>query len=145
MRPQAASFGRAHGAPKTHKDFTDLPTFRPIIDTTTTPHYNVGKFLASLLNPLTLNQFNLNDTFDAVSAIKAIPPGLFDEDYRFVSFDVVSLFTNVPLKRTIDLVLKRVFDEKFINTTLSSAHLKSSFPIHVAKQRFRLTIEFTNK
>ena len=59
MRPQAASFGRAHGAPKTHKDFTDLPTFRPIIDTTTTPHYNVGKFLASLLNPLTLNQFKL--------------------------------------------------------------------------------------
>ena len=76
MRPRAASFGRAHGAPKTHKDFIDLPTFRPIIDTTTTPHYNVGKFHASLLNPLTLNQFNLNDTFDAVSAIKAIPPGM---------------------------------------------------------------------
>ena len=72
------------------------------------------KFLASLLNPLTLNQFNLNDTFDAVSAIKAIPPGLLDEDYRFVSFDVVSLFTNVPLKWTIDLVLKRLSDEKLI-------------------------------
>ena len=79
MRPQAASFGRAHGAPKTHKDFTDLPTFRSMVDTTTTPHYNVGKFLALLLNPLTLNQFNLNDTFDAVSKIKAIPTGLFDE------------------------------------------------------------------
>ena len=26
MRPKAASFGRAHGAPKTQKDFIDLPT-----------------------------------------------------------------------------------------------------------------------
>ena len=113
----------------------------PIIDTTTTPHYNVGKFLASLLNPLTLNQFNLNDTFDAVSAIKAIPSGLFDEGYRFVSFDVVSLFTNVPLKRTIDLVLKRVFDEKLINTTLSKRTLKKLISDSCSKTAF----SFDNK
>ena len=37
MRPQPASFSPANGMPKTHKHFTDLPTFRPIIDTTTTP------------------------------------------------------------------------------------------------------------
>ena len=141
MRPQAASSGRAHGAPKTHKDFTDLPVFRPIINTTTTPHYNVGKFLSSLLNPLTLNQFNLNDTFDAVLAIKAIPPGLFDEGYRFVSFDVVSLFTYVLLKRTIDLVLKRVFDEKLINTTLSKRTLKKLISDSCSKTAF----SFDNK
>ena len=136
MRPKAASFGRAHGAPKTHKDFIDLPTFRPIIDTTTTPHYNVGKFLASLLNLLTLNQFNLNDTFDAVSAIKAIPSGLFDEGYRFVSFDVVSPFTNVPVKPTIDLVLKQLFDEKLINTTLSKRTLKKLISNSCSKTAF---------
>ena len=50
MRPKAASLGRVHGLPKTHKQYSDIPAFRPIIDTTTTPHYNVGKFLASLLN-----------------------------------------------------------------------------------------------
>ena len=81
-------------------------------------------FSLHFLNPLTLNRFSLNDIFDAVSAIKAISLSLFDEGYRFVSFDVVSLFTNVPLKRTIDLVLKRVFDEKLINTTLSKRTLK---------------------
>ena len=98
MRPKTASFGQAHGMPKTHKAFIDLPAFLPIVDTTSTPHYNVGKFLSSLLNPLTINDYNLRDSFHAVSAIKSIPQNVFDEGYRFVSFDVVSLFTNVPLK-----------------------------------------------
>ena len=94
-----------------------MPAFRLIIDTTTTPHYNVGKSLALLLNPLIINYCNFKDTFDAVSAIKAIPQNLFDQGYRFVSFHVESLFTNVPLKRTINLVLSRVFKDKSIDTT----------------------------
>ena len=74
MRPKASSFGRAHGMPKIHKTYTDIPLFRPIdiVDTTTTPHYNVGKFLSSLLNPLTIDEYHLTDSFEAVSAIKAI-------------------------------------------------------------------------
>ena len=120
----ASSFGRAHGMPKIHKTYTDIPLFRPIVDTTTTPHYNVGKFLSSLLNPLTINEYHLTDSFEAVSAIKAIPQNLFDEGFRFVSFDIESLFTNVPLKRTLNLVLKRVFTDGLIDTTLSKRTLK---------------------
>ena len=66
----------------------------------------------------------MKDTFDAVSAIKAIPQDLFDQGYRFVSFDVESLFTNMPLKRTINMVLSRVFDDKSIDTTLQKRTLK---------------------
>ena len=29
MQPKTASFGGAHGMPKTHKSFKDLPAFRP--------------------------------------------------------------------------------------------------------------------
>ena len=93
------------------------------------------------MRELTLNQFNLNDTFDAVSAIMAIPPGLFDEGYRFVSFDAVSLFTNVPLKRTVGLGLKRVFDEKLINTTLCKRTLKKFISDSCSKTAF----SFDNK
>ena len=53
MRPKTAQVGRAHGLPKIHKKYTDLPSFRPIIDRRNTPHYGVGKFLTHLLNPLT--------------------------------------------------------------------------------------------
>ena len=35
---------------------------------------------------------------------------------RFVSTDVISLFTNVPLQKTIN-ILKKVYVEKVINTT----------------------------
>ena len=34
------------------------------------------------------------------------------------------LFTSVPLKRTIDLILKRVFEDKMVNTTLTKRTLK---------------------
>ena len=46
LRPITAHFGRAHSLPKTHKKLDTLPTFGPIIDTTNTPHYNIGKFLS---------------------------------------------------------------------------------------------------
>ena len=62
-RPKTTSFGRADCMPKTHKSFKDLLAFWPIVDTTATPHYNVGKFLSSLLNPLTMNDYNLRDSF----------------------------------------------------------------------------------
>ena len=124
MRPKASSFGQAHGMPNIHKNYTDIPLFRPIVETNTMPHYNVGKFLSSLLNLLTFNEYNFTDSFKAVSAIKAIQQNLFDERFRFVSFDIESLFTNLPLKRTLNLVLKRVFTDGLIDTTLSKRTLK---------------------
>ena len=91
---------RAHGLPKIHKKYTDLPSFRPIIDTTNTPHYGVGKFLTRLLNPLTQNVYSIKDSFEAVDHICSIPTELFNEGYHYFSFDVTSLFTNVPLNKT---------------------------------------------
>ncbi|XP_066930298.1 uncharacterized protein [Clytia hemisphaerica] len=124
MRPKSARLGRAHGLPKTHKNFECLPKFRPIVDTTGTPHYGIGKYLSSLLNPLTQNEFTLKDSFDASSRINQIPKELFDEGFKYVSFDVVSLFTNVPLKKTIDIILKRVYDQELITTKLQKRTLK---------------------
>ena len=46
---------------------------------------------------------------------------MFDQGYRFVSYvsyDVASLFTNVPLQKTINIISKVVYVEKVINTTL---------------------------
>ena len=107
-----------HELPKTHKAYANLPSFRPIIDTTSTPYYNIGKFLSSLLQPLTHNDYNLKDSFDAVKRIRSVPPELFDDDYQFVSFNVQSLFTNEPVKKTINIILDRVYNKKLINTNL---------------------------
>ena len=95
LRRRAAHFSRAHGLPKMHKHYENTPKFRPINDTTGTPHYNVGKFLTELLNPFDHNEYTFRDSFHAVSDLKSIPNGLFTQGYRLVSFDLVSLFTNV--------------------------------------------------
>ena len=42
----------------------------------------------------------------------------------FISLDVASLFTNVPLKKTVNIILKRIYNEKQIPTSLSKRSLK---------------------
>ena len=41
-----------------------------------------------------------------------------------MSLDVKSLFTNVPLQKTLDVILKRVYTEKKIQTKLTKRTLK---------------------
>ena len=43
---------------------------------------------------------------------------MFDQGYRFASFDDVSLFTNVPLQKSIYTIFKKVYVKKVINTTI---------------------------
>jgi hypothetical protein len=80
--------------------------------------------LSSLLNPLTLNDHSLSDSFDAVTNINNIPKHLFQEGYQFVSFDVESLFTNVLLSRTVKIILDCIYKDELIATTLKKRTLK---------------------
>ena len=108
-----------------HKHFDNIPSFRPIVDTTRTTHYSIGKYLSELLNSLTQNEYSLRDSFDAANRINRIIPLIQEnEEYMFVLLDVVSLFTNVSLRKTFNIMLKRVYSEKLINTSLSKHSLK---------------------
>ena len=120
IRPQNAKLARANGVPKVHKTFNSIAPFRFIIDTTGRTHYSVGKFLSELLNPYTVKVF-----FDAANKINQILTNVQNSDkYVFASLDVVSLFTNVPLKKTADIILKRIYTKKEITTTLTKRSLK---------------------
>ena len=103
-----------------------------MIDTSNTPHYKMAQFLANLLNPLTQNDHSVKDSFEASSRIQNISPTLFELGYVFVSFDVVSLFTNVALDRTNKIILKRIYEDKLITTTLKKRTF--SFNDNVYKQ-----------
>ena len=136
MRPKAAQVGRAHSLPKIHKKDTDLPSFRPIIDTTNTPHCGVGKFLTRLLNPLTQNVYSIKASFEAVDRIHSIPTELFNEGYRYFSFDVISLFTNVLLNKTINIVLHGIYKENLVKTNLRKSTLKKLIKDSCTKTAF---------
>ena len=71
-----------------------------------------------------MNEFTVKDSFEAVNRIHSIPTEFFDQGYRYVSFDVTSLFTNVPLNKIVDIVLNRIYNENLIETKLKRRTLK---------------------
>ena len=76
-------------------------------------YYSVGKYLLGLLNPLTQNKYTVKDSFDVANKINQILPDVHNSDeYAFVSLYVVSLFTDVHLKKTVDIIAKRLYTEK---------------------------------
>ena len=66
-----------------------------------TPYYDTSKFLSKLLNTLTENEYVVQDSFFAAKKIREIPKEIFEDRYRFVSFELESLFTSIPLSRTM--------------------------------------------
>ena len=48
-----------------------------------------------------------------------IPP-----EFKMVSLDAVSLFANVPLDETIDIIIKRIYDKKEINTDIPKKEMR---------------------
>ena len=59
-----------------------------------------------------------------------------------MSFDVVSLFTNVPLKRTLEVILRRVYKEKQISTSLKKSTLKKLLIDTCTKTAFTFNDKF---
>ena len=123
MRSKFAHIARAHGLPKTHKQYDHLLKFRPIIYTTNTLYYRISKFLSNLLNPSTENQYVVRDSFSAVNKIRETPKELFDEGYRFASY-VESPFTAVSLKKTINVILDRIYNKKLLNANIKKRTMK---------------------
>ena len=63
---------------------------------------------------------------------------LFYQDYRLVSFDVSSLFTNIPLRKTSNIILDRIYKDKRITTSLNKRTLKKLLLDSCTKTSFSL-------
>ena len=122
MRSKNVKLVRVHVLPKTHKAFTNIPKFRSVINTTGSSHYLVWKYLTQLLYPLTNNEFSLKDSFEVVNRIQDIPSSFFVNGYQYVPFDVEVLFTNAYIKKTIDIILTRIYNDDTISTISKIFH-----------------------
>ena len=80
-----------------------------------------GVVVVKLLRPLGKSQYTITSTHDFIRKWKdkQVPAG-----YQLVSFDVVSLFTNVPLNKTIDIILRRIYEDNAIHTNIPCSDLK---------------------
>ena len=52
------------------------------------------------------------------------------DGYKIVSFDVKSLFTSVPLEKTIDIARERIYDRKEINTQITCPQMKELLTLY---------------
>ena len=85
--------GRTRGLPNIHKNYQDVPTFPLIVNTTSSPNYGIAKYLSSLLNSVIINNYSVKDSFEAAKCIQSIHHKLFNQGYKFISFDMTSMFT----------------------------------------------------
>ena len=76
------------------------------------------------MNPLTKNIHSIKDLFKAADHIHSIPTKLFDKAYGYFFFDVTLLFTNVPLNKTINIILQRINKEKLAKRYKRKSTLK---------------------
>ena len=126
LYPSGSAPGRFYCAAKLHRisinDSVDKLPIRPIISNIGTPTYQLAKYLAKLLLPLANPEYTVTSTKDFIEKIKnvKVPDG-----HQLVSFDVKSLFTNVPLQKIVDVILKRIYENKEINTSISKKHMKN--------------------
>nr|XP_027219790.1 uncharacterized protein LOC113812157 [Penaeus vannamei] len=90
--------GVLYGLPKVHEPNIPL---RPIISSIGTSNYNTAKFLVPIISPITSNQYTIDNS---TSFAKEITSLNFQQPVTMASFDVESLFTNVPLQETTELI-----------------------------------------
>ena len=97
--PTSSQPASIYGLPKMHRARApgSAPPFRSIVSMISTHNYKLVKFLCSLLVPY---------TFSFVTEITNISThGKF-----MVSYDVESLFTNIPLGESIDLAVHYIVE-----------------------------------
>jgi len=97
---------RLYGLPKIHKEGVPL---RPTVSNIGTPTYQLSKHLSELLNPLTgKSAHHVKNSFHSIEILKSLK---IKPDDIMVSFDVVSLFTKVPVEESLTLLRKHFKDE----------------------------------
>ncbi|CAF3195184.1 unnamed protein product [Rotaria socialis] len=105
-KPIGSTPGRLYGLPKIHKQ--DKP-LRPVLSSIGTYNYGLAKALKKMLSKIIRNEAVIKDTFAFVNQLRSLPKSA--SKYKMVSFDISSLYTNIPLNETIEIILKYLYDE----------------------------------
>ena len=128
--------GRLYGLPKTHKDNVDKDnvTFRPVLSSIGTYNYGLAKVLKQMLSSILQRETNIKDSFAFVQELKTLKN--FATKYKMVSFDITSLYTNIPLGETIKIILNHLYNDQKPPPTISEADLKILLEIATQDSHF---------
>ena len=108
MYSSVSAPARIYGTLKMHKfsSSNTFPRLIPIVSSLGTFNYDLACFLCDPLSSVVPDDYSCNNTFIFVSQIKNTNlSGKF-----LVSYDVTSLFTNIPLLEAIDIAINLIFN-----------------------------------
>ena len=94
--------GYFYGNVKTHKPGNPI---RPIISQTPTPSYQLAKRLNELIAPFIPKKFSLKSSDEFLDVLK-----VNGRRGLLASLDAESLFTNVPIDETVEIILRYVYE-----------------------------------
>ena len=97
LRPSGSQPPKIYGLPKIHKESVPL---RPIVSCIGSPSYKLSKHITSIISPL------VGKTSSHV--LRDITVG---EDELLVSFDMPSLFTNVPIGEAVQVIQAKLRED----------------------------------
>ena len=108
MRATGSYPATLYALPKVHKvtDVSNIP-LRPVISGYRAHNYRIAKYLNTLLEPYTQNEYIVKDTFSFLDSLADFNP---PQNCHLASFDIKSLYPSIPLKETIELVTEKVFE-----------------------------------
>ena len=98
------------------KSKSDKLKVRPIVSSINTYNYDLSRFLADLLLPFINKDYCAEDTF-------------------MVSYDVISLFANIPLDETLDVAVDTIFKYNY-EIKITKSELKKIFLFPTSETHF---------
>ena len=111
--------GILYGLPKIHKPNVPL---RPVLAAYNMPSYKLAKFLVPFLEAITDCTHAVKNSYELVGQLKNF---VWRENSFMCSFDIVSLFTNIPLNETIELATNEMYKDNNMFRNLSKNKFKS--------------------
>ena len=107
MYPTGAGSPKFYGLPKIHE--LGIPT-RPIVSSRGTVTYSLAKELAKILKPLVgMSSHLVLKTKAFVQQLKCIR---LQQDESIISYDVKALFTSVTIQAVINIIQKKLANDK---------------------------------
>ena len=122
MYPTGAVPPKFYGLPKIHKRGIPL---RPIVSSRGSISYEVAKELARILKPLVdSSPHHIKNAGDFIEQIKQVT---LQADETITSYDVLALFTSVPIEAAINIIQRRLeLDQKIHSrTNMKVEHITS--------------------
>ena len=112
-KPTDSPAPRFYGKPKIHKPGVPI---RPIVSYSVSPLYNLNKYKANILRPYVRDENNnAKNSTTFSNYIRNVP---IEDDEIMISSDITSLYTNIPIIDTLNIIKDYVNnDDQFTRKT----------------------------